>query len=195
MDRVTKQDIVLYALHLLGGWEKRVHTEDIALKSFDLAPSEFSWMKHPDLPKLSAARHALEHVKEAKRGTLVDGESEEGKGVGGWMLTPEGVQWVRENEQRIERSLSGHFPGTRLPRHRRLRELLQSAAFKKFTEHGQQAEVSHAELAESLVCTVNTSAEILNDRLLQLEATAEQLQREDVRQYVRYARKTLASML
>lgn len=195
MGKVTNQDIVVYALHLLGGWEKRVHTEDIALKAFELAPSEFSWMKYPEHPKLSSVRYALEHAKEVERGTLVEGESEEGKGIGGWMLTPRGVQWVRANKARIERSLGEHVAGKRLPGHRRLTALLGSAAFQKFMAQGQDAQIAHAEFAQSLVCTVNTSSDVLNDRLQQLEATAEELERQDVKEYVQYSRRKFASIL
>ena len=37
-DNLSNIDIVVYALYLLGGWHERVHTDDIALKCFELAP-------------------------------------------------------------------------------------------------------------------------------------------------------------
>ncbi|GAI16490.1 unnamed protein product, partial [marine sediment metagenome] len=62
-------------------------------------------------------------------------------------------------------------------------------AFKKFADYGDQAEISHAEFAESLVCTVNAGSEILNDRLEQLYATGNNLAREEVKNYISFCRK------
>jgi len=36
IDNLSDKDIVLYALYLLGGWQKRVHTEDIC---FEVLPN------------------------------------------------------------------------------------------------------------------------------------------------------------
>jgi hypothetical protein len=195
MGRPTNQDIVVYALYLLGGWQRRVHTEDVAVKAFELAPSEFSWVKYPKYPKLSSVRYALEHAKELDRGTLVEGESEEGKGIGGWMLTASGVQWIKANRSRIERALGEHRPGSRLPAHRRLTALMGSSAFRKYMVERQDADITYPEFAESLVCTVNTGADVLNDRLQQLDATAEELQRQDVKDYIEHCRNKFVSQL
>jgi len=80
LDKLSDKDIVLYALYLLGGWQKRIHTEDIAFKCFQLAPSKFSWVKYPHFPDLAPARFALESVKRPKYGLLVKGESGRGPG-------------------------------------------------------------------------------------------------------------------
>jgi hypothetical protein len=70
-----------------------------------------------------------------------------------------------------------------------------SAAFRKFRDGGEQAKISHAEFAESLVCTVNAVAEVLNDRLDQLYSMAEELKREDIKSYINLCRKRFASLL
>ena len=36
------RQLVVYALYLLGGDTERVHTEDIALRCFELFPASFS---------------------------------------------------------------------------------------------------------------------------------------------------------
>jgi len=193
IDKVSDKDIVLYALYLLGGWEMRIHTEDIALKCYKIAPSKFSWIKYPQYPDLAPARFALEAAKKTKYGNLVKGESERKrtiKNVGGWMLTAEGIKWIKVNKPRIEQYLGKYKPtGERLAVDRKLKELLKSVAFKKFMDYGEQAEISLAEFAESLVCTVNTRTEILNDRLEQLYSIAEELRKEEVKNYVNFCRK------
>jgi len=196
-DELSNRDIVVYVLYHLGGWQKRVHTEDIALKCYELAPSKFSWIKHSEYPDLSAAYHALGDAKKLKYGALVKGESEKTRAsIGGWMLTADGIKWIEANKERIEKYLGEHRPiGDRLPADRKLKELLRSAAFRKFRTYGEQAEISHAEFAESLVCTVNTRPEVLNDRLEQLYSVAEKLEKEDVKNYVDLCRRKFASLL
>ena len=199
LNKLSDKDIVLYALYLLGGWQKRVHTEDLALKCYQLAPSKFSWVKYPEYPDLAPARFALEAAKKPKYGTLVKGESERKrtvKSIGGWILTAEGIKWIKVNKTRIEQYLGKHRPtGDRLAADRKLKEFLKSVAFKKFREYGEEAEISHAEFAESLVCTVNTRAEVLNARLEQLYSIAEELRKEEVKNYVNFCRKKFASLL
>jgi hypothetical protein len=199
VDKLSDKDIAVYALHLLGGWQKRVHTEDVALKCYELAPSKFSWVKYPQYPDATPARFALEAAKKQKYGALVRGESERkrtSKNIGGWMLTVDGVEWVKANRKRIEDYLGKHVPtGDRLPGDRKLRGLMESTAFRRFRDRGDQADFSHAEFAESLVCTVNTAAEVLNDRLGQLDSIAKELKREDIKSYVDFCRKRFASIL
>jgi len=199
IDALSNKDIALYALYILDGWQKRVHTEDIALKCYELAPSRFSWVKYPQYPDLAPARFALEQAEKPKSRALVKGESERTRNVkkiGGWMLTSEGIQWIMDNKPRIEQYLGMHVPmGNRLFGDRKLKELLESTAYKKFRAYGEQAEISHAEFAEALICTVNTKAEILNDRLDQLYSAAEKLRREEIKSYVNFCQKKFASLL
>jgi hypothetical protein len=199
MENVNDRDIVVYALYLLGGWWHRVHTEDIALKCYQIAPSKFSWVKYPKYPDLSPTRFALETAKRQRYGTLVKGESERKrtiKNIGGWMLTAEGIKWIKVNKLRIEQYLGKHRPtGERLRTDRKIKELFESAAFKKFRDYAEQAEISHAEFTESLVCTVNARPEILKDRLEQLYSIAEKLGRKEIKDYVDFCRRKFGFLL
>jgi len=190
---LSDKDMVLFALYVLGGWRKRVHTEDIALKCYELAPSKFSWVKYPQYPDLQPVRFALE-----KCGTLVRGGSErKDKSItGGWRLTEQGIQWIETNKSRIERLLGSNLaPKVRLAEDKRLRELLRSEAFKRFRDYGEKAEISHADFAESLVCTVNTQPDVLNERLEQLYSAAEVLKQEKVKEYINFCQKNFATLL
>jgi len=199
IEKVSDKDIVVYALYLLGGWQKRVHTEDVAIKCYKLAPPKFSWVKYPQYPDLAPARFALEAAKKPQYGALVKGESERKrtvKSVGGWMLTAEGIKWIKANRPRIEQYLGKHKPtGDRLPTHRKLKQLVNSVAFKKFRNYGEETEISHSEFAESLVCTVNTRAEVLNARLDQLYSIAEELRKQEIKNYVNFCRSKFALLL
>lgn len=203
-ENLSNIDIVVYALFLLGGWHERVHTEDIALKCFELAPSKFSWIKYPNYPDNHTAYLSLGDAKKHKYGSLVEGESERKKekatkGIprfGGWKLTINGVEWLETNKARIESALGKRATiGKRLDSDRKLRELIDSMGFRKFLRDGEHADISHAEFAESLVCTVNTPPETLNERLSQLFATAELLKRDDVKRYLNYCNDKFSTIL
>ena len=198
-DLLSGKDIAVYALYVLGGWQKRIHTEDIALKCYELAPSKFSWVKYPQFPDPTPTRFALEAAKKPQYGALIKGESERKRtsgNIGGWMLTADGTEWARANAKRIEEFLGKHRPtGDRSPADRKLKALTESTGFKKFRLHGEQADLSHAEFAETLLCTVNTKAQVLNDRLEQLCSIAEELKKDDVKSYVDFCRNRFASIL
>lgn len=191
---ISSKDITLYALYLLGGWQKRVHTEDIALKCFELAPSLFSWVKYPKYPDIQPVRFALEKAK-----NLVLGESERSTkkdSIGGWMLKDSGVDWINTNIRRIEASLGAHKPtGNRLDSDRKIKALLNSDAYQKYLTRKEKAKISFPEFTESLICTVNTQKEVIVDRIELLLSIAEQSNIDKVSEYLRFCKKLFASNL
>jgi hypothetical protein len=193
MTELRPKDLVLYFLYVLGGWQRRVHTEDVALKCYEVAPSMFSWTKYPQYPDPTPARYALETAKKSDSGSLVTGSSERkrsGRSIGGWRLTEKGIQWVKSNKDRIEAALGTHvMVGNRLPSGRRIKELLRSPAFKKFQSAGQEADISFAEFSESLLCTVNAGVEVLQDRIEELLSVAEELRTPEIREYAKFCEK------
>ena len=203
-ENLSNVEIAVYALYLLGGWRERIHTEDIVLKCYEIAPSKFSWVKYPERPSDHTVYVSLTDATKQKNGALVGGESDRKRDtrkkgiqrIGGWKLTPQGVEWVEKNKRRIESSLGTHATlGERLDTDRKLKELLRSHAYSKFLKNGDNADISHAEFAESLVCTVNTSSEILNDRLEQIFSIAEKTKNEIVKSYVIFCQKNFEHVL
>lgn len=71
---LSNMDVVLYVLYLLSETKKKVFTEDIAKKSFELAPSRFSWRKYPNYPDIEPARKALMEARNQKE--LITGRPE-----------------------------------------------------------------------------------------------------------------------
>lgn len=200
-NKLSDVDIVIYALYDLGGWQERIHTEDIALRCFKVAPSKFSWVKYKEYPDLMTAWFALGDAKKERYGALVVGGSERKKGsgkdsFGGWRLSERGLQWIKANKHRIEEALYGGIsPDTRLLEDRRLKTLIKSQAYRKYIIHGEKAEISHAEFAESLVCTVNTKPEILLERLDQLFLVADTLKQNEVKHFINYCRHRFSKII
>lgn len=87
---LTQTEIVTWAVYLLGGAQKRVDTEDVAVKVFGLAPKRFSWRKYPDQIDLELVRVYLSAAKDVEHGELLVGS-----GRTGWSLTRKGLMWVR----------------------------------------------------------------------------------------------------
>lgn len=199
VNKLSNMDVVLYVLYKLGGWQKRINTEDITLECFKVTPRKFSWIKYPQYPDIMPVLFSLESAKKKQYGALVIGETERKrtiKLIGGWMLTVKGIRWIKDNIFRIEQILNENKITTgRLSTDRKINELYKSIAFKKFIAVQEKANISHAEFAESLICTVNTGVKILNDRLKQLNSIAEELNKEEVKNYVNFCQKKFELLL
>ncbi|MEI6135216.1 MAG: hypothetical protein WCP72_09595 [Desulfomonile sp.] len=187
---MNNPNIAVYALHLLGGWYQRIHTEDVAVKCYELAPSRFSWTKYPQYPDLAAARYSLESAAKDSFGKLVEGASEKtrtSKKFLGWRLTEAGREWIKANRETVEKELGTvGIVGDRTLADRRFKELLRSRAFAKFRKRGPQADISLAEFAEALLCTVNAGQQILRERLDQIEAITKEFNKPEVAEFLRY---------
>lgn len=83
-------EVVALAVFELGGAEKSVDTEDIAIKANDLAPGRFCWQKYPDRINLEAVRKRLSDAKKPEHGSYVTGSPKKG-----WSLTHSGLKWAK----------------------------------------------------------------------------------------------------
>jgi len=89
-------DVVVMAVHLLGGQQRAIDTEDIAVRSHELAPGMFAWRKYPQQINLELVRVVLSNAKKTQYGTLLHGS-----GRDGWRLTALGLDWVDKTGQRL----------------------------------------------------------------------------------------------
>ena len=85
----SQAELVTYALFLLGGDQRQIDTEDVAIQAHKLAPARFSWQKYPDQVNLELVRVFLSDAKKRVNGSLVSGS-----GRTGWSLTSRGVEWA-----------------------------------------------------------------------------------------------------
>jgi hypothetical protein len=83
-----KWELVVLALEDAGGATRVVDTEDVAVAAHKLAPSSFSWRKHPSQIDLDSVRISLTDARKEKYGELVIGSIREG-----WRLTEAGTEW------------------------------------------------------------------------------------------------------
>lgn len=97
---LTKREVTLYAVYLLGGGQRAIDTEDVAIKAAELLPGAFAWRKYPDQINLELVRAVLSDSKKQQFGRLLHGT-----GTEGWRLSDAGVSWAVQLEKDVR---AGH---------------------------------------------------------------------------------------
>jgi hypothetical protein len=85
----SQAEVVTLAVFRLGGAQRAIDTEDVAVEAHKLAPGRFAWRKYPDQINLELIRVYLSDAK-MKHGFLL------GAGKTGWRLTQAGLGWAEE---------------------------------------------------------------------------------------------------
>jgi len=188
---LTNWEIAVYALYLEGGLSRPVHTEDVALRCFKLAPHSFSWIKHTHLPDKEVARSALVDARKEKYGALTTGrtgrgtgqktEYGSGKSLDGWQLTNLGVEWVKANESRLLQELGKHEP--KMHRQELLQKLSQvrnHPLFKEFEACPDEFAPSLGLLADLMRCRVDAEPIVWRRRFAALVNEAQMAEQHDI---------------
>jgi len=102
IDEIPNWELAAAACFLEGGATKLVHTEDLAVRAFQLAPQRFCWRKYPERIDLDIARVSLTDAAKAKNGALVQGSKDSG-----WSLTQAGIRWVEQARERLPKLFQG----------------------------------------------------------------------------------------
>lgn len=127
---LTTYEVVTLALYLEGGELKPVDTEDVAMRTNQLAPGRFTWRKYKDQIDLNAILVSLRHAKRKQNGELVSGDASIG-----WRVTEAGRASAIAAQERVEGAApkgSGlSKTEERWAQHERKR-LLAEAAFEKW---------------------------------------------------------------
>jgi hypothetical protein len=142
---LSNHEIVTLAVFLLGGDSKRVDTEDVAVKSNELAPGRFTWRKYSDQINIKNISWCLWDAKKAKNGSYLIGADEDG-----WMLTESGLKFSRAHVGGLKSASLARAPlnsKERILLRRERERLLATNAFAKFSSD-QPDEISMQE-AES----------------------------------------------
>ena len=148
MTNPTSQfEVVTLAVFLLGGDQRPVDTEDVAVKAHELAPGRFAWRKYPDQINLELIRVFLSDAKKPKNGAMLDGS-----GDTGWSLTPAGLQWAKKAAEALpgkdlaRRREDGRGGGVKEQRWRRERErILRTKAWEMWSSGNRDVSVRDAE--------------------------------------------------
>ncbi|OGY99222.1 MAG: hypothetical protein A3B13_02230 [Candidatus Liptonbacteria bacterium RIFCSPLOWO2_01_FULL_45_15] len=198
-EELTNVDIVLYALYLLKGATKKVPTETIAIKSFELARSRFSWRLYPKYPDIEAVRIALFDARKEKNGALVVGRY--GKATGkkisdGWIFSPKGIIWIEENTQRLSRLLEAKpIVSKRTEVDKMLHGYENTTAFRQFLKVGTCENIKPYEFTDFLNASLDTPPSVLRDRINKVRALAASGKRAKLLEFIDKCESNFASLL
>jgi hypothetical protein len=193
--RLANREIVVYAVYLLGGDTQRIHTEDVALKCFELFPDSFSWIKYPTYPDKDIVRVALTDARKERYGGLVEGRSGQNKGLSartrrkpvsdGWILTAKGIEWVKANLDRFkEYRMLGQTKEHRQKVLRKLKRIKESKIYSTFLDSPKQFEPAIGEMADLFRCRVDAEEEVWRQRFDTARRQARTAEQERVLEFI-----------
>jgi hypothetical protein len=143
-NKTSQAEVVTLAVFQLGGGQRAIDTEDIAIEAHRLAPGRFSWKKYPDQINLELIRVFLSDAK--MKNKLVIGSRR-----AGWRLTQDGLRWAETaakalGESDLSRSRAQSRSGgpEEQRRHRERDRLLKSAAWRMWKSGNQDIPVTEA---------------------------------------------------
>lgn len=134
----SQNEVVTLAVYRLGGAQRAIDTEDVAVEANRLAPGRFTWRKYPDQINLELVRVYLSDAKKPEKGEMLIGS-----GRTGWRLTQQGLKWAKKAAGKIgdvssrsrAQALSGSIDEQRW---RRERKRIQSTAAWKLWSEGER---------------------------------------------------------
>lgn len=188
--RLNNWEVAVYALYLAGGASKQIHTEEVALKCFELAPDAFSWVRFPRHPDKDIARVALTDARKNSRGGLVSGRA--GKGLrkapvpqsqavsDGWMLTDAGADWVTKHEEELASLFTAREPrSNRQDLLHRLSRVRTHPVFVSFLENPREFSPSLGEMADLFKCRPDAPLSVWHRRVQSFRSQARIAGQED----------------
>lgn len=200
------RELVVFALFLLGGESRRVHTEDVAKKCFELFPHSFSWSRYPEYPDKDIARVALTDARKPQYGALVDGRAGQKRGLAarthrdpvddGWRLTPAGLVWVREREAALNALVdTGMVKEHRQVLLLQLKRFRQHPLFVRYAEDPNRFSPMIGEVAELMRCRVDAEQSIWDERFDKTRRQAMSAGQDDVLDFIERCRELVAREL
>jgi hypothetical protein len=190
-------EVVVFALYVLGGATRKLHTEDIALEAFRLAPDRFSWRRHKGYPDKDIVRVSLVDAARKEKGQFVVGRSGKpsaGKEEDGWQLTPAGAKWAATNAERLHAALR---VGTASPSHRdidRIRSDVRRSALFRHWAAGSLTNASTYDFTDFLGSSPDALPQTIAKRFDRIRTAAEAAQDEELIRFLQTCRARFASL-
>lgn len=190
-------DMVVAALYFCGGATTKVHTEDIALEAFRLAPAQFSWRKYPKYPDKDIVRVALTDAAKDEKGRLVkgrSGRSATGKEEDGWQLTPAGAKWAAAKAEVIRDALgAGSGRSAHRDVDRMCQDVRRSDLFRRWQE-GSLRTATHYDFTDFLGCSPDALPATIIRRFERVSTAAHAARNEEVIGFLEACRTRFASL-
>ena len=188
---IPNRHLAVYGLFVLGGDTKYVHTEDVALKCFELFQHSFSWVKYPQYPDKDIVRIALCDARKVKYGALVEGRAGRGSAVNdGWRLTTDGIEWIQEHRGQIEAfAASGRLKEHRQKILRDVKRIKDHRLYSEYLDCRNGFSPRIGDIAELMRCRVDAEEEIWEQRFQTMERKAQTTVQKEVAEFIDLCRK------
>lgn len=190
----TNKDLVLFALYKLGGAERLVHTEDIAVEVFryPLGQQWYQWERYAEYPDKERVARELRRLKNTKGTAFVKGHVNIGAKkdrLDGWMLTAAGVDRIRSIEKQIVAPL-GQVVVThskyKLDKFRR--RITSTSCYMVYLKDPTLKEAKDHDFTDMLYCLPDAPSERVRVAYDQLLANAKALGATDLIEFLEAAR-------
>lgn len=198
---LSNAEIIAYVIFNLGGNERKIHTEHIAMECFKVAKERFSWRlpEYKEYPDKQHVREALKDAKYFKEGRLITGRSGvevKDKEVDGWMLTPEGVRWVIKNRKRIESLLKISTELSKSPDIQRVFKWFErEKCYQKYLQDDSVKNISNYEFKDMLLCRPDAHPQTIRKEFERLKTKAEITQNKDILSFLDACEEAFSSLM
>ena len=191
----SNRELVVFALAICGGTTRKVHTEDIALKSHELFPGSFSWTSYPNIPDKDIVRVALTDARKNEHGALVDGRTGTRKGLtaktkrepvlDGWILTEPGLDFLNEHETELKELVrSGKQKDHRQAARKEMRRIREHDLYGEFQSDPDGFSAPIGQLADLMRCRVDAEPSVWDRRFDKLRLVAASSEDAELTEFV-----------
>lgn len=198
---LSNVDVVVYVVFKLGGIEKKIHTEHIAMECFRLCKERFRWRLHEyrNYPDKQHVREALKGAVYFKDGAIITGRAgveASGKETDGWMLTPKGAKWIIKNYRRIEKALKIETTAAKRPDIQRiLRKFKQEKCYQRFLQYGALKDMSEYDFKDMLNCGPDAYPETIRKEFNRLKTQGEITQNKSILSFLEACKKAFGHLM
>lgn len=159
----NKPELVVLAMFLLGGTEKALDIEDIAMKCEEISPGIFAWRKYKNQINLELVGFAVRDAKKSQFGSMVTGSHAKG-----WRLTTEGAnigQKLSVSSEPINLKPSSHKNLDTKRLNNEIQRILHSNAYQEWVSRGKSSKEDIKNLLRINAYSSQESIELKLNRL------------------------------
>jgi hypothetical protein len=183
-DTVNKE-IVIFALYELGGAHSPIRTEDVAHQVFQypIGRQRYRWEKYLYPDKERIARE-LRRLKNWKGSSYVKGHvniGARGDRIDGWMLTPSGVEHIKQIETRVREAVEATASAQSIYKADEVRKrITESACYKLYREDPTLSNAEDHHFTDMLYCLPDASSEKIRSAFDALLSSARAVESEEM---------------
>ncbi|MXZ68090.1 MAG: hypothetical protein F4Z17_03655 [Acidimicrobiia bacterium] len=188
---LSQVEVLTYVVAGLGGADRAVHLEDVAVQAYQIVPGAFRWdlEKYSNLIDKDKVRASLTDAAKSKYGSLVRAVGVTKRGVSKqtdlWRLSSDGAAWVLANEKRIRAVLDGPTPRLKRAQVTRLRKRLTSSPlYEEYQKTGRITPNAYA-FTDLIECSPDAHDSVVEQRFDELKAHTNLM---DVRELLNFVR-------